>query len=151
MLKCITMHINIVSTMALWPCPGPGVQVSCLVHCPLIAVTLTRILHLRTTQTQTHTDPVWSCPTYPTCSVYPAPQSTGGNGHNAVVEILQAEELQRQTMELRIGLHDHWMRLVERCQICIIQVFAEAEEKVVTRYKSPGCSGVRASCWETWQ
>ena len=40
------MHINIVSTMALVTvsrCPGA-------LHCPLIAVTLTRILQLRTTQ-----------------------------------------------------------------------------------------------------
>ena len=42
------MHINIVPTMALVTvsrsrCPGA-------LHCPLIAVTLTRILQLRTTQ-----------------------------------------------------------------------------------------------------
>ena len=147
MLKCITMHINIVSTMALWPCPGvlpSALSPDC-----------------RDTDQDPapsdHPDPDTHRPSLKLSyisymfSLPSSPEYWREWPQYALVEILQAEELQRQTMELRIGLHDHWMRLVERCQICIIQVFAEAEEKVVTRYKSPGCSGVRASCWETWQ
>ena len=69
--------------MALWPCPGPGVPVPCIV--PWLPWHWPGSCSFGPPSQQTHTDPVWSCPT---CSDYPAPQSTGGNSHNAVVERL---------------------------------------------------------------
>ena len=92
------MHINIVSTMALVPvsrsrCPGA-------LHCPLIAVTLTRILQLRTTQSADTHRPSLKLSYISYMISLPSSPEVGGNGHNAV-------ELQRQTMELKRGLHDH--------------------------------------------